>query len=197
LGGGNWKGCNGNPGIHQANIRFKNSPPSRWADRWDEIWDIFVRSYAEMGLLWVRNDDDRDSEATFEFVTRSNGWIGLAIVGRGARCGSGIWAKYLSTYQPRNVVNEVSTLLRHEAGHLVGMGHSRGGVMNPSIVNGLPPTFRGDPVERQLVSMFGGESVPIPGDTPQSRKLVMAYEYENGKLEKLYDLPQSDSPWPN
>jgi hypothetical protein len=63
------------------------------------------------------------------------------------------------------------TLIKHELGHNSGLGHSRGGVMNPSIINGLPVSWKNDPSESQLRKWYGGEPVPggnpLPPDTPQ------------------------------
>ena len=67
--------------------------------------------------------------------------------------------------------------------------------MNSYLIGGLPPTWKGDPSEGLLKSRFGGVPVPIPGDKTGDRKLVVAFEYDDGRLEKLYDLPSGDM-WP-
>jgi hypothetical protein len=54
----------------------------------------------------------------------------------------------------------------HELGHNAGLDHSRGGVMNPSIVSGLAPSWAGDPSEPILNRYYGGEPIeqpPVPG----------------------------------
>ena len=49
----------------------------------------------------------------------------------------------------------------HELGHNAGLQHTRGGVMSPSIVHGLPSSWKGDPSRSVLARYYGGE--PIPG----------------------------------
>ena len=93
--------------------------------------------------------------------------IGLAIVGRGQSCRTSIWAKFDPGYQPANVVREWTSLVKHELGHNMGLSHSQGGVMNPSIIAGLPVSWRGDPSEPILSRWFGGKPVPTDPQGPE------------------------------
>jgi hypothetical protein len=109
------------------------------------------------------------------FVSSSSGWIGLAIVGQGETCGSKIWCKFLSTYRggqdTASIVAQWTTLVKHELGHNCGRGHTSGGVMNPSIINGLPTDWvANDPSTNWLKGQFGGVPVPIPGTPPPPPK---------------------------
>lgn len=165
-GTGNWPGCHGVGDFHRAIVRVaeRQMPNHLQGVFWDEIIPNVVSSYRELGMDFVFKTDAAHPNINFSFVQRSNGWIGLAIVGQNLRCNSNIWCQYLATYRPANVVSEWTTLIKHELGHNCGLRHSRGGVMNPSIVRGLPVSWRGDPSEATLKRWFGGE--PVPGDEP-------------------------------
>ena len=143
----------------------KSEMPKFLEDKFEEAWSLCVKAYRQIGLQFIRVDANENANIEFLFVSRSRGWIGLAVVGQNETCSSNIWCKYLSTYQPSNIVREWSTLIMHELGHNAGLQHSRGGVMNPSIVAGLKPTWKGDPSESILNRYYGGEpigDVPVP-----------------------------------
>lgn len=161
VGKGSWKRCHDIGEFHAATVRVdKSGMPSFLKSDFETVWERCAAAYAELGLRWIRTDDT-DANITFSFVSRSSGWIGLAVVGRTQSCGSEIWCKYLAKYHPGNVVREWTTLVMHELGHNAGLQHTRGGVMSPSIINGLAASWKGDPSESVLNRYYGGE--PIPG----------------------------------
>lgn len=167
VGDGSWAKCHNIGDFHAATIYVhEDQIPSFVSPLFTEIWQRVVNSYSNIGLQYIKSDST-DANIDMSFVSRSNGWIGLAIVGQGESCESNIWCRFLATYEPNNVLNEWTTLLMHELGHNAGLQHSRGGVMNPSIVQGLAPTWAGDPSEQILKNYYGGEPVnkpPIPPD---------------------------------
>ena len=136
----------------------------------DKVWPGVVRAYSEIGLMLVRKDGDARANLQTSFVRSSPGWIGLAIVPNNQSCSLSIWNRFKASYQPRNVVNEWTTLVMHEYGHNMGMGHSRGGVMNPYIIEGLPLSWKDDPSFPTLKRWFGG--VPIANAPPGVRRWV-------------------------
>lgn len=200
VGQGNWARCHNVGDFHAVSIQVQNSPPSFLAPLFDQVKERVTQAYAEIGLL-IHWDGRGPVNIQFSFVSRSSGWIGLAIVSNNSTCNSGpIWCRYLSTYKGGNtdadIVTQWTTLVKHELGHNTGMSHSRGGVMNPSIVNGLPVSWEGDPSHRLLVSRFGGKPVPR-GPGVDQRRLVIGYEYPDGRFEKVADLPQpGGGGWP-
>jgi hypothetical protein len=177
--GGGWAGCHGIGDYHCANVAIdRGSMPSFLSPVFDDVWERVQFAYMDIGLKYQIADPPNTS---ISFVTRSNGWIGLAIVGQGESCSSQIWAKFLATYKPANVLNEWTTLIMHELGHNAGLDHSRGGVMNPSIVPGLPPTWRGDPSEPILVRAYGG--VPIaPKDDGDEYWIEQGFRSNKGQV---------------
>lgn len=201
VGRGNWPRCHGVGDFHAVSVKIANSPPSFLAPVFDEVKRRVTEAYAEVGLL-VHWDGRSPINIDFSFVTRSSGWIGLAIVGNGQSCNDRIWCRYLSTYRggssDASITTQWTTLIKHELGHNCGMSHSRGGVMNPSIVNNLPTSWKGDPSESLLTSRFGGQRVPTgPGD--DSPKWVIARKYPDGRYEDVTTIKvgeDSGGGWP-
>ena len=169
VGTGGWARCHGVGNFHRATVYINHGQmPGFLKPVWPKVWANTVASYRELGLDFVETQDASQHNTSLSFVGSSSGWIGLAIVGRNQSCGSKIWARFLATYRggssEASITTQWTSLIKHELGHNTGLGHSRGGVMNPSIVNGLPVSWKGDPSETLLRRWFGGE--PIPGGNP-------------------------------
>lgn len=170
IGSGSWKSCHDIGNFHAASVRINRSNlPSFLAPLFDEVLRRVTAAYDEIGLrFWF--DGRSPVQTEMSFVTSSDGWIGLAIVPNTAlSCGSSpIWLRLLATYRGGStdeaIITQWTSLIKHELGHNCGLSHSSGGVMNPSIINGLPVSWKGDPSEQLLRSRFGG--VPIPADVP-------------------------------
>lgn len=175
-GSGSWPvGCHPEwPENHAFAVFYASSNiPSHWRAAFDEAWALVIEAYADIGIAFFRTGDRRRAN-TIVTWQRGNGWIGLAIVPRGPRCGQTIWAKYDnrygSSFSPERLVNQLSYLMAHEFGHNMGIGHTRGGVMNPSLING---TFhrdqwrRSDPAYPILRRYFGGDPIAPVYSIPQ------------------------------
>lgn len=168
VGSGNWKRCHGVGEFHRCRVRVnRTGMPSFLQNGVFEriVTTRCIPDYRAIGLDLVF-DDAEPTNTVWSFVPSSDGWIGLAIVGQGLGCQDTIWARFLATYRPTNVEREWGTLFNHEQGHNVGLGHSNGGIMNPSIVGGLAGWRPGDPSLPKLVQGYGGEAIPGDGWTP-------------------------------
>lgn len=179
FGGGNWKGCHAVGDFHCATVGVNTGGlPGFLQPLLLTVLKNVQLAYAGIGLLFRFVQDGKDMltggslggiiNTQMSFVSSSQGWIGLAIVGQGETCGSTIWCKFLATYKGGSsdaaIVQQWTTLIKHELGHNCGRGHTSGGVMNPSIVNGLPTEWASnDPSTSWLKQQFGGVAVPIPG----------------------------------
>lgn len=199
-GKGNWAHCHGVGDYHSAVVRVKTSGiPSFLKPVFPEVLKRVQKGYAGIGLLFHFIDESKENLLTgevwrgqvnieFSFVSSSSGWIGLAIVGNGQGCTSNIWCRYLATYKggnsPESITKQWTSLVSHELGHNCGLDHSRGGVMNPSIVNNLPnPWADSDPSTRILKSWYGGKPVPLDEPEPEPPKVDRIDE-----LEKRVDM---------
>lgn len=168
IGSGSWKSCHGIGDFHSASVRInRTNLPAFLEPLFDEVLTRVRKAYDEVGLRF-HFDDRAPVQTEMSFVNSSDGWIGLAIVpGTALSCSaSPIWLRLLATYRGGStneaIIQQWTSLIKHELGHNCGLSHSSGGVMNPSIVNGLPWSWKGDPSEGLLKSRFGG--VPIPAD---------------------------------
>lgn len=177
LGSGRWGQCKLEqyPDNHAVTVKWDLSKcPPFLKPVFEQVWKNVVASYAEVGIAFVREDGNPKANLQCRFTVpqqeagnlRGN-WIGLAIVGwSGIRCSDEIWALFDLNYNPANTISEWTTLVKHELGHNMGLQHSSGGVMNPSIVRGLPISWKGDPSWSTLARWFGGEPVQSPGPGP-------------------------------
>ncbi len=163
IGSGSWARCHGVGEFHAAKAFIDDRyMPSFLKPVWDEVWDKSAAAYAEIGLLWTRTEDRGEANTIIEFERGRKGWIGLAIVGQNESCSSTIWAHFLASYNPSETVAMWTELVLHELGHNASLQHSRGGIMNPSIMRGLDPTWVGDPSESILRRLYGGKPVGVP-----------------------------------
>lgn len=179
-GSGSWPaGCHPDwPNNHTFTVQMnKSGMPSFLKNIIEPAWDLCRAAYADMGIVFIREDNNNKAN-TYVTWTRGSGWIGLAIVGNNQQCGTRIWAKFDNRYQPSDLINQWARLLAHEFGHNMGMGHSQGGVMNPSLIGGKfdKDEWRGDPSEPILKRWFGGVPInlnpapptpPVPPPNPQ------------------------------
>lgn len=186
LGVGNWKSCHGIGDFHCVIVSVDQSGlPPFLKSLFKTVLTKVQKAYADIGLLFKFVGSSGIDLITgvsvtgniginMSFVSNSSGWIGLAIVGQGETCTSQpIWCQFLSTYKggstDADIVTQWVTLIKHELGHNCGRSHTTGGVMNPSIVNGLPNEWaKNDPSYSWLVSQFGGQPVIIGGGDPPS-----------------------------
>lgn len=133
----------------------------------EQAWNIQRLAYADMGIVFIRADGDSSAQTQVTWQ-RGGGWIGLAIVPNSPKCRDRIWAKFDNRYSPGDMLNQWARLLCHEFGHNMSLGHSRGGIMNPSITSGpfTATAWRGDPSEKLLARYFGGVPVDLGGNGP-------------------------------
>lgn len=183
LGNGNWQNCHNVNDAHCATVQVDPSGlPSFLSPVFKTVLTRVQKAYADIGLLFRFLDGQKKDILTGEefnsninidmsFSSSSSGWIGLAIVGTGETCGGRIWAKFLNTYKggttQESVITQWTSLIKHELCHNCGFSHSSGGVMNPSIVNNLPPEWSdSDPTTPKLKRAFSGVPVAVPGGGP-------------------------------
>ena len=192
LGTGSWKSCHGVGNYHSAIVDLDLSGmPSNMAKDMNgktvlhACLSAVQKAKALFGLLWKFRYQGKDyltgetldgsSNTGLSFVRSSNGWIGLAIVGRGETCSSQpIWLRLLSTYlaTTSNLDRYLSqwwALTAHELGHNESSGHLSGDpIMHPSINPNVTETVI-DPNSsygRFLAQQFGGEAVPYDNPAP-------------------------------
>lgn len=189
IGSGPWKGCHGIGDFHSAIVRISetNMPAHLKQDHkgkpvFVEVLRRVQAMYAEIGLWFVFINSqgidyltgkkvDGSVQTDMSFVTSSDGWIGLAIVGSPhMNCSSSpIWLRLLASFGRNFSIDQLIadwvSLIAHELGHNCGFDHLRGSVMNASLISMLKGSWIGDPLEALIKRTFGG--VKVPGVTPE------------------------------
>lgn len=181
---GPWKRCHNVGDFHAVSVQWQNAPPASLAAKFNAQRTVFqeamrrcVIGYAEIGLLIHFSGPGAETatprnpvQIKANFVSSSAGWIGLAVIGNnGLGCSANqLWCRYLNSYG-RNFSLEDraffwAILLMHELGHNCGLGHTRGGIMNPSI-NRTAARWIGDTAQSWMTGRFGGVKVPDVPDT--------------------------------
>lgn len=173
-GSGSWpSGCHSEyPSNHAFAIHIdRGGMPDHWKSIFVEAFGLVRKAYADIGIAFFEVDSKAKANTVVTWE-RSRSWIGLAIVPRRPQCNERIWAKFDNRYglsfTRQQAVDQIARLMAHEFCHNMGLSHTRGGIMNPSIVSGpfTANAWRGDPSEPALTKFFGGNPVKLDGDTP-------------------------------
>ena len=173
LGSGSWPHDCHTPGIHEVRIKIDYSRmPSFLEPIIGEILDLVKSAYLTMGMT-LSFVESGPVNIDFSFERLRGSTIGLARVPNNPGCSSRIWCKYDPGYQPSDLINQWARLIAHELGHNMGLHHTRGGVMNSSILSGVfdANEWVGDPSERFFKAWFGGHEQPQP---PPSQEISFA-----------------------
>lgn len=174
-GSGSWRsGCHPDwPNNHSVVYRVdKSGMPSYLTATFEDSWELMAQAYANVGLVVIRDDRSSSYNSLVTFQ-RGSGWIGLAIVGRNQTCSTKMWAKfdnrYGSSFSRERLISQWAFLLAHELGHNCGMSHTRGGIMNPSLINGTftEDQWKNDIAYPTLKRYYGGEPVAPIWSIPQ------------------------------
>ena len=214
VGSGSWARCHGALNHHRAVARVFARLTSHLAAPYrgwrviDEALLGVSNLYGEIGLepIWDWEHTIPNHQADIWIDRWSASWLGLAQVPPvGRACNAApVWARHQNSFRSNSSAASVVAwwivLLGHEFGHLLGLGHSRGGIMNPTINLIHPATWRGDPFERTLMAMFGGNPVPghpfhsdhdfdVPSPRPHTvwRNIRHPLEFADGSVE-YYDI---------
>lgn len=166
-GSGSWPKCDPqNPNIHSTRVNLNTSNASAHQKNiLKESTKLVEKCEAEYGqsVRHIFDGDPKEAEHDVRFEYIVGGGIGYAYFPKPNTCNQLVQCRIDNSFNPSPLT--FANLLGHEyKGHSDGLDHTRGGIMNPSIVTINPMSWKGDPHEGTKRRYFGG--VPIPGDTP-------------------------------
>lgn len=136
--------------------------PSSLVAAWPNVVADVVEAYRLIGLKLVPANASSEVNIYTHFGSFFGSTIGLSEFNNES-CGDRVDCKLSSSY-----VGENRGLLKHEWGHNCNLGHTRGGTMNPYILDEPDPAARWlptDPSYQTLVRYFDGVPVGEPGPT--------------------------------
>lgn len=174
-GSGSWPmpGCDPDrQGVHSIRVRIDPARmPSTIAAYHKEALGWVTAAYAEIGVA-VRYlmSASGDCEIAKRFEGLAGGVIGWNEFPSSNTCNQTINGRLDTGYAPNDGGKLWANLECHETGHGVGLQHTRGHIMNPSILLIWPLSWKGGPSFSTLQRYFGGEPIaapvpdPVPGD---------------------------------
>lgn len=169
MGSGSWPSCDPTRlGVNsfRVNLAMANIPGTVKAYL-DKALEAVVKAYAETGcaLRYVKDGDATECEISKKFQNLSGSVIGWNEFPNPGTCNQVINGRLDTGYAPSDY-RYWANLECHETGHGVGLQHTRGHIMNPSILLVWPLSWFGGPSESVMRRYFGGVAVPTGGDPP-------------------------------
>jgi len=155
----------------------------------DEALAACSAAYADIGLSVRYGLDGGEAEIVKRFEPLSGSVIGWNEFPQPNTCNQQINGRLDTNFRPEMPL--WANLECHETGHGVGLEHTRGGIMNPSILLVWPLTWRGDPSYATLRRYFGGEPIqpvappPPPPPGPGSRLRLIAEIDDTGGVPQV------------
>jgi len=137
--------------------------PNKFASSFENIIiPHVVQAYRKIGANLVKYTGSGKANIDIYFRSFGGSTIGMAEF-NSESCGDNVFCSISNSFSPNEPTE--ADLLKHEIGHNMNLSHTRGGVMNPSIINQTEflDWQTNDPSYNTLVRYFGGEPVgPVP-----------------------------------
>lgn len=169
-GTGAWPvGCDpSRPNVHSIRIYVNTRGiNSYWRERLPGVLRGAEQLSASIGLavrhLVDTGDDDAEQAITFGSIP--GGVIGWNYLPQANTCRQTLAGKIDTGYRPADKLFNTLLWVHESHGHGIGLPHTRGGIMNPSIIRS-PLSWRNDPSYSRLRRFYGGEPIPGPGPDP-------------------------------
>lgn len=135
-------------------------------ENWDAI-TLAIRKWAAEKGLSVRyvKGGPRESTHYFEFAFLPGSTIGINYFPQGSTCNQVVYGKVDSGFRS-SVLGHANLWGHEQVGHGIGLNHTRGGYMNPSLIIIDPFTLVGDPTEKTWDRYFDGKPIPLDDVAP-------------------------------
>lgn len=167
VGSGGWPSCDPDQDhAHSIRVRIEtDNMPSKFKAYLDEVLALAVQCCSRIGILvtfFVDPNEPRNSFNGYQYWTNIPGSvIGVNMLPSPNTCNQTVWGKMDRAYVPDSPRQAARLQIHEMEGHGIGLGHYRGGIMNPSIIwkPDEDPTYVGDPAYNRLAQMYGGKQV--------------------------------------
>lgn len=165
-----WRGCDPQrPDVHSLviGIDARNAPPN-WRMHQEKILEHRRACAAEIGVAvrFVVNPPSMDGLQQWQvFRGLPGSTIGLNYFPSSGSCGRIPSGSLDTGYDPSDWRLHANLGTHESEGHGFGFNHTRGGIMNPSIVLVWPLSWRNDPGWSQVTDYYPGkplDSIPQP-----------------------------------
>lgn len=168
-GEGGWPSCDPDqPDFHSLRVGLDTTrAPANWRAHRDEILAECVHCAGEMGVAvkYILDEPDADVEEKVQFESIPGNVIGYNYFPNPNTCNQVITGRLDIGYDPSDWRLHANLDTHEHLGHGLGLQHTRGGIMNPSILLIWPLSWINDPSEAAMRRMYGG--VPVtPGIPP-------------------------------
>jgi hypothetical protein len=185
-GSGSWPvpGCDPErTDIHSVRVNINTSgASSHQKSLLSEILKRVEACEAQMGqrVRHVLDGDASKAEHDVRFQNIPGGTIGFAYFPQPDTCNQTVQCRIDNTYNT-DVVMLAGLFVHEYKGHSDGLQHTRGGIMNPSILRHERLSWIGDPHESTKRRYFGGEPIDVtptpvpPPEPPSDHNGVFAY----------------------
>lgn len=203
--GSYWRGCDPqNPGVHSLVIGIDvTRAPKNYLANQDKILEARRKCAAEIGVSvrYVINPSSMSGLQQYQVFSPGRGSvIGTNYFPQSNSCGKIPNGFLNSNYDPSNWELHANLGVHEGEGHGFGFNHTRGGIMNASIVLVSPVSWKGDPGWSQVIRYYPGKPLaapipdPGPGPTPiplpGSLKLPITITDADGKRYGLHPFTE-------
>lgn len=202
--GSYWRGCDSaRPDIHSLviGIDAKNAP-SVFLQNQEKILEARRACAAEIGVAVKFVINPQSLEGLQQYQVYKNipgGVIGMNYFPNSNSCGRIPNGSMDSSYNPSNWQYHACLGCHESEGHGFGFNHTRGGIMNPSILLTWPLTWKNDPSWNVAKQYYGGVPLtpptpPIPPAHPPVTGSLFAETQASGKIS-IRGSVQFDGKW--
>ncbi len=157
------------PNDYGAVINFDTGKmPAKIKAYFDKAMEVVVKAQAQVGFRFVVQKDKSSNAHMLEsFSYMPGGKIGFHYYPRSGSCNR-ITGSFDTSWTPDNYFTWAELVLHEAGGHGCGLGHTRSGIMSPTIkASNKEPSWINDVSYSKLVSYFGGPITPtVPDPTP-------------------------------
>ena len=166
-----WRGCDPQrPDVHSLVIGIDiRRAPKNWLANKDKILEARRACAADIGVAvrFVLNPESTEGLNQYQvFKPIPGGVIGYNYFPNANSCTRIPNGSLDTGYDPSNWQLHANLGTHESEGHGFGFNHTRGGIMNPSIVLVWPLTYRNDPSWKTASSLYGGIPLDPVNPTP-------------------------------